>query len=33
MEIPGIPAAVALLEGIAEVVGPNVKDLNEVCII
>jgi AP-5 complex subunit mu-1 len=29
MEIPGIPAAVALLEGIAEVVGPNVKDLNE----
>lgn len=27
---PGIPAALALLEGIAEVIGPNVRDLNEV---
>ena len=27
---PGIPAALALLEGIAEVLGPNIKDLDEV---
>ena len=27
---PGIPTALALLEGIAEVLGPNIRDLNEV---
>ena len=27
---PGVPAALALLEGIAELVGPNIKDLTEV---
>lgn len=29
IEMPGIPAALALLEGIAEILGPNIRDLDE----